>query len=55
MDNDHFSFGHFLNRILGAFLAHSTVFEPAVGHEVGAPLGSPINVDIAGVDLLGIL
>ena len=51
MNHHHLGLGHFLDGVLGAFLAEAAVLEAAVGHEVGAPHGAPVDVQVAAVHL----
>ncbi len=53
MKHNHLFFAHFADRVLGAFLSQAAVFEAAVGHQVGAPLGAPVNVQVARIDFAG--
>lgn len=53
MDDDHFFFGHFADGVFGAFFTESAGFDPAVGHEVRAPLGGPVDVEVAAIDFAG--
>jgi hypothetical protein len=45
--------GHLIDRVSRAFLAEAAVFQAAVGNEVGAPGGAPVDVQAAGIDLAG--
>ena len=47
VNNHQLVLGHLLHRVLGAFLAHAAVLQAAVGHQVGAPLAAPVDVDVA--------
>src|SRR5712692_9949221 len=53
MHHHHLQLGHLLDGVLRAFFAKAAFFEAAVGHEVGAPLGAPVDVEVAAVDFAG--
>ena len=53
VDDDHFGLRHFLDGVFRAFLAHAALLQAAIRHQVGAPLGAPIDVDIPRLHLLG--
>src|SRR5579864_478198 len=53
VEHDHLQLGHLLDRVLGTFLPEAALLEAAVGHQVDAPLRSPVDVDVAGLDLAG--
>ena len=53
MEDHHLQLGHLLNGIFRAFLAHAALLQAAIRHQVGAPLGAPIDVDITRLHLLG--
>jgi len=40
MHHDHLRFGHLFDRVLRSFFPEAAVFESAVGHQVGPPLGA---------------
>ena len=52
MDHHHFRLGHFLDGVLGAFLAETAVLEATVWRKIRAPHGAPINVQIATLHLV---
>src|SRR5262245_13474038 len=53
MEDDHLQLGHLLNAVAWALLAESGLLEAAVGDAVGPPLRSPVDVQVAGLDLAG--
>src|SRR5690349_12028993 len=48
-----FEFGHLLDRIARPLLAEARFLQAAIGHEVGAPLRAPVDMEVAGLDLAG--
>ena len=53
MNDHHLFLGHFADGIMRTFLAQAAVLQPAIGHEIGPPLSSPVDVEISTVDLAG--
>jgi hypothetical protein len=51
--HDRLQFGHFGHGVLRPFLAKTAFLQPAVGHQVRPPLRSPVDVQVAAVDLPG--
>src|SRR5919109_3900241 len=51
VEHDRLGLGHLGDGGAWSFLADAAALEAAVGHEVGAPQGGPVDVDAAGVDL----
>ena len=49
VDDDHFGLRHFLDGVFRAFLAHAALLQAAIRHQVGAPLGAPIDVQVTRV------
>src|SRR5260370_41280357 len=51
MKYDHFQLGHFLRGVTRPFLAEPTFFQSAIRHQILTPLWTPINMDVAGLQL----
>src|SRR5262245_4163168 len=51
--NDRFHLGHLLNRVFRPFLAEAALFQAAVRHQIGPPHRSPVNMQVAGINLAG--
>src|SRR5262249_49338407 len=47
----HLQLGHLLDGVPRAFLAEARFLQPAIGHEVGAPLRPPVDVQVARLHL----
>ena len=53
MEHNHLQLRHLLHGVPGALLAHTTVLQSAVGHQVGAEGWARVYVQVARVDLGG--
>src|SRR3989304_8114841 len=51
MEADQLQLGHLLDSISRSLLAEAALLEPAVRHQVGAPLGTPVDHQVARLDL----
>lgn len=50
MNDDRLQLGHFVDRVPRTLFAESALLESAVGNQIRAPCGAPIDVQIAAVD-----
>ena len=53
MNDDRLLLRHLLDRILRPFFPKAALFQPAMGIKSGSPGGTPVDVQVAGVDFAG--